>query len=301
MLSYKENESLREKTSFRIGGPARYYVAPRNQHQVAEALAWAQRSGLAVLPLGKGSNILISDAGWRGLVIDLSAEFNRIQWDGTRAVGQCGALLHRLVYESVERGLAGCEELAGIPGTIGGAVIMNAGAFEQSVADTVVDVSVLDPRSASIARLTRNEITFEYRSTSIRKQGLFVLEASFAFTPGTTTRLHEVFAGILTRRRHKQPLDRPNCGSVFKRPPGGYAGTLLEQCGLKGFRIGEAMISEKHANFIVNLGNARADDVRAVIVHAQKTVHATTGILLEPEVIFAGEFAEPLYTADRPS
>jgi UDP-N-acetylmuramate dehydrogenase len=296
MKPLQHNVPLAGKTTFRIGGPARHYLAPASVAEVREAAAWAAQARLPVLVLGRGSNLLVSDSGWDGLVIDLAADWAGIEWDGRCARCKSGTLLHALVNEAVLRGLAGMEHLAGIPGSIGGAIVMNAGAFGQCIAQTLASVEYLDCATGECAAMACGaELRAGYRITVFKARGACILSAMFCFTEDTAGRSRKAFEETLAKRRDRHPLDLPNCGSVFKNPPGATAGKLIEQCGLKGLRCGDAEVSAKHANFIVNRGAARAADVRSLIVRIQKTVHDKTGVLLEPEVVFAGSFDEPLF------
>jgi UDP-N-acetylmuramate dehydrogenase len=217
-------------------------------------------------------------------------------WEGNTVEVAGGVLLNRLVKEVVAKGFAGIEDLAGIPGTVGGAVIMNAGAFSSCIADTLLDIECFRPAGGTVERLNAEDLELGYRTSSLKVSGDIVLSARFTFDRTQAVEaLEHRRREILDRRRQKQPLDLPNCGSVFKRPTGNYAGALIEKAGLKGRTYGGARISEKHANFIVNTGGAKADEVRHLIVTAQKVVHERFSVLLEPEVIFMGEFTEPLF------
>jgi UDP-N-acetylmuramate dehydrogenase len=286
---------LSGKTTFKIGGPARYYCAPGSPEEIGEAYAWARSSTVPVFILGKGSNLLVSDRGWDGLVIDMSEQWAGIQWNGECADCRSGALLHTLVRESVERELAGLEKLAGIPGSIGGAVVMNAGAFGQSISDCLAMVRSLSLPDGAIKTLQSSDINASYRSSIFKTSEAIILSAAFRFSKDSAATARKHFDEVLAKRKDRHPLDLPNCGSVFKNPPETTAGKIIEQCGLKGVSRGAAQVSIKHANFIVNRGGATAADVRALIVHVQKTVHEKTGTLLEPEVVFVGEFEEPLF------
>jgi|WetSurMetagenome_2_1015567.scaffolds.fasta_scaffold123768_2 UDP-N-acetylmuramate dehydrogenase len=294
MPDFLPNIPLADKNTYRIGGAARWYCEPVDAREVAEALVHARKESLPVLVIGKGSNILISDRGWPGLAINLAAKMTSIDWDGFIATAQAGATLDRVAREAVHRGLAGMEELSGIPGTVGGAVVMNAGAFSTCIADTIIDAVYLDMSDYAIVKVTKEELGLGYRSSILQKKEAIVLSAKFQFKPGDPEKLKAVRSEIFDKRKQKQPLDLPNCGSVFKRPLGNYAGALIEQAGLRGMRYGNAEISSKHANFIVNHGGATAAEVRHLIVLAQRTVYEKTGILLEPEVVFTGEFEERL-------
>jgi len=288
--------ALRDKTTFRIGGDAAWYAAPSTAAQIAQVSAWAREHAVPVCVMGNGSNVLISDAGWPGLVIDISRHFRAMEWDGTAVRCGAGAALASVVRQSVGRSLCGIERLAGIPGTIGGGLVMNAGAFDQEIGACVEWVDIIDMHDVAVRRVQRGEMRFGYRSSSLRQDGTVIVGAQLRLREGDGRRIRRDYEEVLGKRAEKQPLDKPNCGSVFKRPPGHYAGALIEHCGLKGLRAGDAMVSEKHANFIVNLGSATAEDVRAIIARVQKCVYENTKVLLEPEVIFIGEFQTPLYT-----
>ena len=294
MLNLLENIPLKDKTSYKIGGSARFYFEPRSEEEIIELYRFAQERGLPVFILGKGSNLVVSDEGLLGLVINLSANFTELEWDGMSASVQGGFSLDDLAACAVQKALGGMEELSGIPGTVGGAVVMNAGAFNTEVSHTLRSVRVLRVSTLAIDTIPAASLDLGYRHSVIKGSGDLVLSAIFDFKPSPDA--GRIRQEILDKRRQKQPLDYPNCGSVFKRPAGNYAGTLIESCGLKGFTVGGAMISPKHANFIINTGSALAEDVRGVIRHVQKTVFESSGVLLEPEVIFMGEFKEPLFS-----
>jgi UDP-N-acetylmuramate dehydrogenase len=294
MTPFSSNVPLRDKTSLRIGGAARLYCEPASVDDVRDACTQAAALGARVLVLGKGTNVLISDKGWDGLVVDLSSLWAGVQWTGDCAGCKSGTLLHALVKESLERGLCGLEKLAGIPGTVGGAVVMNAGAFGQSVSDCLVSVRFITLPDGEIKTLKAQDINASYRSTIFKTSSAIILSAEFQFSKDGLGAAEKSFTEVLAKRKDRHPLDLPNCGSVFKNPPNTTAGTLIEQCGLKGVSRRAAEVSWKHANFIVNHGGASARDVRSLIIHVQKTVCEKTGVLLEPEVVFVGEFEEPL-------
>jgi UDP-N-acetylmuramate dehydrogenase len=295
MLKISENVSLAAKTSYRLGGPARYYAEPRSEGEVVDACRFAGEKGVSRFILGNGSNVLISDVGFGGLVVNLSRNYSAASWDGATAFALGGFPLDALAAEAAERGCAGIEGLSGIPGTVGGAVAMNAGAFDAEVSQTLRNVRVLRAVAHSIETVSANDLGLGYRTSAIKGSGDAVLSATFDFKAGDAAQLKSLRREILGKRRDKQPVDSPSCGSVFKRPANGYAGALIESCGLKGFSVGMAKVSEKHANFIINTGSAKAEDVRKVISRVQKAVFEKHGVLLEPEVVFLGEFQEPLY------
>ena len=294
MITFRSDIPLSGLTTFKIGGSAQWYAEPRNEDEILSAVRRAREENLPLLFLGRGSNLLVSDRGWPGLVISC-ARFSAIEWNGAAVTAQAGVLLDAVAGESVRRGYAGMEKLSGIPGSVGGAVVMNAGAFSQCIADTLERAVLLDIDECRTTEAPASALGFGYRTSVLQTKNTVVLSAEFLLRPGNAEKLGEVRCGVLEKRRVRQPLDLPNCGSVFKRPAGGYAGALIEQAGLKGLRYGNAEISSKHANFIVNLGGATAADVRHLIVLAQKRVYETSGVLLEPEVVFAGEFEEELY------
>ncbi|MBN1576037.1 MAG: UDP-N-acetylmuramate dehydrogenase [Chitinispirillaceae bacterium] len=296
----REHVPLCDKNTFAVGGISRYYCAPETAEELREALRLAHGKAMPLFVLGKGSNVLISDHGWPGLTLHLTdASADRpIAWEGAAATASGMAALNRLVKGSVERGYAGMEELAGIPGTVGGAVIMNAGAFTSCIADTLDAVTCCDRLGGEPLRRRVSELGLGYRTSLLQKGGDIVVSARFAFSRTADPReLERKRKEVIDRRRKKQPLDFPNCGSVFKRPTGNFAGALIEKCGLKGERCGGAEVSVKHANFIINTGGAKAGEVRRLICIIQKRVYEQCGVLLEPEVIFVGEFEEPLFRA----
>jgi UDP-N-acetylmuramate dehydrogenase len=286
------------RTTLRIGGSAAFYLQAETSEDILEAAAWAKGRGLAILALGNGSNTLISDKGWPGLVIDVGGRFDRIAWEGVRgeAVCQSGASLPRLVREMIERNLRGMETLGGIPGTVGGALVMNAGAYGHSISECVESVEYYDIAAAGIKSVDRQGLEAGYRRTVFSTKRVIILSGRFRFEADVSGKAREMYNDCLSKRREKHPLELPNCGSVFKNPHPQSAGSLIESAGLKGFRVGGAEVSTKHANFMVNRGGATATDVRRLIAHVQKTVYAKHGVLLEPEVVFAGEFEEPLFT-----
>jgi UDP-N-acetylmuramate dehydrogenase len=289
-LEFLENVPLAPYVSFRVGGPARWFCAPSTVAQFAEALAFSREKALPVFLLGNGSNLVISDAGFPGLVVH-TARYGSIRWEGSRAVAQCGALLWDAVDQSVSRGCSGMENLAGIPGTLGGGTWINAGAFDQELKDVVSEVLSLR-RDGTLARRTNAECAFGYRRSVFCGLDEWILETTLELKPGgDAAALKAQSAAIVRRREERQPLHLPNAGSMFKRPPGNYAGALIEAAGLKGFRMGNAGISDKHANFTVNLGGATAQEIWDLTSEVIRRVHAHSGITLEREPIFVGAFA----------
>ncbi|MDO5575727.1 MAG: UDP-N-acetylmuramate dehydrogenase [Fibrobacter sp.] len=292
----KESVLLKDKNTFKIGGLASYYAEPSDENEVLYCVNWAKDKNLPIFILGRGSNVLISDLGWNGLVVNLSANFCGISWNRQCVNVLGGSSLNSVCSQACKNGLEGLEELAGIPGTVGGAVLMNAGAFNAEIANSVKAVRYYDCSSLEIKEIENVDMNFGYRKSIFQNFDNIILNVALELTSGKSSdELEKVRAGIIQKRNLKQPVQYPNCGSVFKRPGGNYAGTLIEKCGLKGFRVGDVEISEKHANFIINRGNGTARDVREIIVRVQETVFKECGIILEPEVIFVGEFEKPLF------
>ena len=279
---------LAELTSFRIGGPADLFIAVEDETELMSAKAAAHRAGVPSFCMGLGTNLLISDRGMRGLVLRLGDGFAKIEIDSTRVVAGAAAAFGALVLAVVERGLAGLEFGEGIPGTVGGGLVMNAGAFGGEIAKVVTLVHGVTEKGEAIA-LTKDEVKFAYRRTEL-PPNFIITRVDFELAHGDREKLMERVAELKAKRAARQPRGVPNAGSIFKNPPGNFAGKLLEGAGLKGARHGGAAFSEQHANFIVNLGEAHADDVRALIEIARKKVKEQSGVLLEPEVRLVGDW-----------
>ncbi len=280
------DEPLRFHTWYRVGGIARFFAYPETADQLRRVHETARDLMMPTFVLGDGANTLASDHGFDGIVICLSARMTGIRIRGNRVTVRSGSSLSALVQKCETAGLAGVECLAGIPGTIGGALTMNAGTGEAEIGDSVVSVTGFD-RSGRQKRLEREEIQFGYRSAP-ELQDLLITEAEFEMRSSAKECLEQKRLELLRIRSEKQPLGYPSCGSVFKRPPGFYVGRMVEELGLKGHRRGDAMISEKHAGFIVNLGNAAADDIVYLIRTVEERVELNYGVKLEREVRFLG-------------
>ncbi len=273
-------------TSFRIGGPATLLATPADREDLQRALAFARSEGLPVQVLGGGSNTLVRDGGFRGMAIRLDAFQTLEQREDAVAAG-AGVRVSRLLAFCCRHGLAGLEMLSGVPGTVGGAVWGNAGAWGGATADALASVEVVTAAGEE-RTLSRREIPFRYRASGL-PAGSVVTRATFALAPGDPTAIRHRVSGYLVRRNASQPVEFRSAGSIFKNPPGEYAGRLVERAGLKGTRIGNAMISSKHGNYIVNLGGARAADVLALVALARERVRDATGVELELEVKVVGE------------
>ncbi|MEE9225586.1 MAG: UDP-N-acetylmuramate dehydrogenase [Bacteroidota bacterium] len=280
----KLSEPLLKYTSFRIGGPADYYLEPADKDELVNLIRYVQRNQIPFIIIGSGSNVLISDEGYRGVVINLEARVNRLEVRGDTVMAETGVRTPRFVDFCVQRSLQGVEMLVGIPGTIGGAVIMNAGANGGQISDYLVEVEVF--REGKVIRVAKEEGEFAYRRSGFIRD--VVLSAAFRLPRGDKDELMRRRREFLVRRGKTQPLNFPNSGSMFKNPPGTYAAKLIEEAGLKGLRKGDAQISELHANFFVNLGRASATDVLELMRIARKTVHEKFNTTLEPEVKLVG-------------
>ncbi len=284
----KVNQSLAEFTSFRIGGPADFFITVESETELMRAERAAHRAGVPTFCLGHGTNLLVSDRGIRGLVIRLGDGFNKISVDDVKVTAGAGVDFGELVETVVERGLEGLEFGEGIPGTVGGGLVMNAGAFGGEIARVVTLVHGVTEEGEALA-LTPDEVNFAYRRTNLPPH-FVISRVAFELQHGDREALRARVMEVRSKRAARQPRDVPNAGSIFKNPPGNFAGRLLQAAGMKGHRIGGAAFSEQHANFIVNLGGARADDVQALIQMARDKVRASSGIVLETEVKLVGEW-----------
>jgi len=276
-----ENEPLARYNTWRIGGPARYLAMPADSEDVVRALELAQDRGLPWVVLGLGSNVLIKDGGFPGVVIRLGKGLDRFEMKGATAIVGGGMPTPILARRTAEAGFAGVERFIGVPGTVGGGIFMNAGCHGAEFSEVVTEVTVMDPRG-KVKQLSRKQISFKYRSSNL--EGI-VLEAKLVLGEESPAKLKELQGKLLRWRKAGTPFDQPCCGSTFTNPPGGTktAGMLIDECGLKGFTIGGAQVSTLHANYIINKGTATASDVLKVIEHVRKTVAKKTGVTLELE------------------
>lgn len=282
------DEPLARYTTYRIGGPADLLAIPASEEDVALVLAKAKEFGLPVTVIGSGSNLLVSDLGIRGVVIRLGRSLGKICFDGSRVLAQAGTSLPRLAKMAADRGLSGLEWGGGVPGTVGGAVAMNAGAHGGETSRVLKRVHLVDRQGQRLA-CAPEEMAFSYRrSGAIRQKRLVVVSAEFQLEEGDPKEILERMKSFAARRRRTQPLGVPSSGSVFKNPPGDFAGRLIEAAQLKGARIGGAQISTVHGNFIVNTGGARAEDVYNLIRLARTRVYEEFGVKLELEVELVG-------------
>ena len=286
-LAVLREEPMAGHITFRVGGPARRMARPASAEELAALLDLCREKGWPTLLLGNGSNLLVPDGGLDRLVIH-TAGLERLEQTGEKSLrAEAGVSLARLASFAQRLGLAGLEFAHGIPGSLGGGVCMNAGAYGGELCQVVERVEAWFP-DEGVRTLTLPELDFGYRRSIFSHTPAVVLAAHFALTPGEPGEIRARMAGLIRRRREKQPLEYPSAGSTFKRPEGHFAGALIEQCGLKGCRMGGAQVSEKHAGFVINAGGATCADILALIGHIQATVEAETGVRLEPEVRVVG-------------
>lgn len=283
-------EPLKNHCSFRIGGPAEVLFVPRSEKALLEALRFCRENGVKQTVLGNGTNVLVRDSGIRGVVIRLYGGLNDLIYlgDSTIAAG-AGAGLTKVCLLARERSLTGLEFAYGIPGSVGGAVFMNAGAYGGEIKDALLSVRSVSPEDGGVSETPAAECELSYRSSVFMKNGRIVTAAYFRLTPGDPAAIEEKMTELLGRRRASQPLELPSAGSTFKRPKVGYAAALIDRCGLKGRRVGGAAVSEKHAGFVVNDAGATFADVSALMDEIRNTVYRETGVMLEPEVEILGE------------
>lgn len=279
-----EQEPMSAHTTFRIGGPALFYMIPESAEEIREGIRFARERGLPFITIGRGSNMLFPDEGYRGVVMEIGSGMNQIEYCGAGKIrAQAGALLSAIASEAARHSLTGFEFAGGIPGTLGGAVVMNAGAYGGEIKDCIVSARVMDS-AGNESCLDREQLELGYRTSVIQSRGDLVLEAEFQFEMGDSGEIRDRMKELSAKRRDKQPLEFASAGSTFKRPEGHFAGKLIEDAGLRGYRIGDAQVSEKHCGFVVNRGNATAKEVLAVICDVQKKVLESSGVKLEPEV-----------------
>ena len=282
-------EPLHRHTSWRIGGPADIFIEPAHRRELQAAVSFARERGIPLTVIGYGTNLLVSDRGVRGIVVKIGPKLGRVTVRAREVLAEAGASLPRVAAVSLKAGLSGLAFSAGIPGAVGGAVVMNAGAYGHSLGEVVQDVLILG-FDGILTTKTREEMSFAYRSSIIQKEPAIVVEAALALQEGDPEQIRREMKEYLDRRKQSQPLALPNAGSVFKNPPGHSAGQLIEASALKGLTIGGAQVSFKHANFIVNLGTATARDVAHLIDRIVRTVRERFGIELQPEVKSIGEW-----------
>lgn len=286
--SIKTQESMAKHTTFRIGGPADYFVTPKTAEQLAAVVRLCREIQMPYYVVGNGSNLLVSDKGYRGVIIAMTESLGECRIDGTTVTAGAGIRNYYLAKRIEEAGLTGFEFAAGIPGTLGGALVMNAGAYGSEMRHILVSARVMD-RDGNILNLPAEELELGYRHSCIPEKGYIALEGTFQLAPGNPEEIRARMGELSGKRREKQPLEYPSAGSTFKRPVGHFAGQLIEEAGLRGFTVGGAQVSEKHCGFVINRNHATAADVRQLCREVAGRVKEHSGIDLEMEVKILGE------------
>ena len=286
-LELREQEPMARHTTFRIGGPARLMALPKTEKEAQAVLRTAQALEVEPFFLGNGSNLLVADEGYGGFVLKLAGEMDQVREVNRRLVAGSAMLLSRLAWAALGRGLAGLEFAHGIPGSLGGAITMNAGAYGGEMAQVVTAVTCLT-RTGELQTVPADRCAFSYRHSAFCDGSRLILKAEFSLPQGDPEEIRAKIEDLAQRRREKQPLEYPSAGSMFKRPPGHFAAALIDQCGLKGLTVGGAQVSEKHAGFVVNRGGATCADVLALVDQVRERVLRQTGVELEMEVRVLG-------------
>ena len=285
----KLNEPMAAHTTFRIGGPADVFAVPENADQAAVILGICREEGVPFFILGNGSNLLVSDSGFRGVVIQIYRNMSALKTEGQRITAEAGASLASVSAAARDASLTGLEFASGIPGTVGGAVVMNAGAYGGEIKNVLAEAVVLTDRG-QIRTVAASDLGLAYRTSVIREKGYTVVRAVFRLEKGETDAIRMTMQDLARRRIEKQPLEYPSAGSTFKRPEGYFAGKLIMDAGFRGYCVGDACVSEKHCGFIINKGHATAADVKKLMQEVTDGVFSRFGVRLEPEVRFLGDF-----------
>lgn len=283
------NEEMKNHTTFRVGGVADVFVTPGNIKEAAYIVRLLLTEGAKYTVIGNGSNLLVSDKGYRGCVVCMGKGTDTITVNGSVITAGAGALLSKVAYTAYENSLTGLEFASGIPGSVGGAVVMNAGAYGGEMKMVITSVKVLDTVTGQIRTLSNEEMKFSYRHSVIKEHPYVVLEAEFDLSSKDRKEIKQYMDELLVKRKEKQPLEYPSAGSTFKRPEGYFAGKLIEDSGLKGFGIGGAKVSEKHCGFVINESDATAADILNLIKEVRTRVYDKFNVMLEPEVVLLGE------------
>ena len=282
------DEPMSRHTTFRVGGPADFFVTPKAKEEVRDVIRICKEAGMPYYIIGNGSNLLVSDAGYRGVIVQIYKEMNEVKVEGDLVKAQAGALLSGIAAKALGAELSGFEFASGIPGTIGGACVMNAGAYGGEMKDVLESVTVLTGEG-KIIELSRNELELGYRTSVIAKKGYIVLGAVLKLERGDGEKIKTYMDELKEKRVTKQPLEYPSAGSTFKRPEGYFAGKLIEDAGLRGFQVGGAQVSEKHCGFVINRNHATAADIMELMRQVQIRVKENSGVDLEPEVKRLGD------------
>lgn len=284
-----KNEPMKKHTTFRVGGQADYYIIAKTNEEIREVVQLCRQEHVPYYVIGNGSNLLVSDAGYRGVIIQIYKGMDAVRIEGDVIKAQAGALLSRIGNAALEAGLEGFEFASGIPGTVGGAVVMNAGAYGGEMKDILLEATVLTP-DGEVLVLKNQELELGYRTSIVAKNNYIVLDAAMQLKQGDKDAIKERMNELKEKRVSKQPLEYPSAGSTFKRPEGYFAGKLIEDAGLRGFQVGGAQVSEKHCGFVINKGEATASDVMELMEQVSDRVEKMAGVRLEPEVKILGEF-----------
>ena len=284
-----ENEPMAKHTTFRVGGTAECFIIVQNEEQLAKLLSYITKIELPYFILGNGSNILVGDKGYQGIILQLAEDFAHITVEGNRITAGAGAMLSRVAKAAKEAALTGLEFASGIPGTIGGALVMNAGAYGGEMKQIVHSVRVMDC-NGEILEFDNATMEFGYRTSVIKNRQYIVLQTVLVLAEGNEADIGAKMEELAKERREKQPLEFPSAGSTFKRPEGHFAGKLIMDAGMRGYTIGGAQVAEKHCGFVVNRGNATAADIAELIVEVQERVKNRFDVTLETEVIMLGDF-----------
>lgn len=282
------DEPMSRHTTFRVGGPADFFVTPKAKEEVRDVIRICKEAGMPYYIIGNGSNLLVSDAGYRGVIVQIYKEMNEVKVEGDLVKAQAGALLSGIAAKALGAELSGFEFASGIPGTIGGACVMNAGAYGGEMKDVLESVTALTGEG-KIIELGRNELELGYRTSVIAKKGYIVLGAVLKLERGDGEKIKTYMDELKEKRVTKQPLEYPSAGSTFKRPEGYFAGKLIEDAGLRGFQVGGAQVSEKHCGFVINRDHATAADIMELMRQVQIRVKENSGVDLEPEVKRLGD------------
>ena len=287
----REQEPMNRHTTFKVGGPARYYLIPETTGEVRAAIDFADARQLPFMIVGNGSNLLFADREYHGVVIEIGESFSELSVHMDHVVTvKAGMRLSAMASRLARLGLGGFEFAGGIPGTVGGAITMNAGAYGGEIKDCLREITVMT-EEGELMTLSADELDLSYRHSILQEKKWIVLSGTFAFHPEKPEEIAETMRELNEKRREKQPLEFPSAGSTFKRPEGYFAGKLIEDAGLRGYRIGDAQVSEKHCGFVINRGDATASEIHSLIVHVQRIVREKFGVELEPEVRMIGDFS----------
>ena len=291
-LNLKENVKMKDYTSFNVGGEADLLISPQNKKALAKALEYISHTNIPFFPLGSGSNIIVSDKGYRGIVIHLE-KLNNLKINKNKIIAQTGISLAKLADKAKEAELTGAEFASGIPGSLGGALFMNAGAYGGEMKDIIESVLVVNYKG-EFQKIDNKKLNLSYRNSILQKKNLIAIEATIKLEKGEKEKIAAKMRELNNKRRKKQPLDWPSAGSIFKRPKNDYAGRLIEEAGMKGYNVGDAQVSEKHAGFIINKGQATAEDIKKLIKIVRNKVYEQSGIYLEVEPEFIGEVTKKI-------